>query len=194
MAQQNEDIREAFLFMGGSFNPVHSQHIEMLVVIKDYFEKNHNVKVIAGYLVITTDGYVYAKLGNEAISFEHRKKLCELSCKSDKLNWIKPSVIQCSSSIQYLQKYFINEHPNALMINCMGADKILKGKTGKWRKYSKNLKQRQCLTVCINRKGYDDDAYNLYLKDVEKGLVNSKAFLFIDVNVKSVSSTLIRST
>merc|ERR1712154_72322 len=82
------------------------------------------------------------------------------------------------------------------MINCMGSDKILKGKggaTGKWIKYSQNLKNRKCLTVCINRKGYNENAYNLYLKDVKNGLVDPEAFMFIDVNVEPLSSTLVRN-
>eukprot|EP01083_Nonionella_stella_P150996 481972_1 len=129
------------------------------------------------------------------MSFKHRKRLCELICASEKYNWIHPSHIQCAASIHYLQKYFLAKYPAALMINAMGADKILQGrkKIGKWRKYSTNINNRKCLTVCLKRKGYFDHAYNLYLKDVANGLVNPNAFLFIDGSVKEVSSTMIRN-
>eukprot|EP00484_Ammonia_sp_Unknown_P015942 CAMPEP_0197080574 /NCGR_PEP_ID=MMETSP1384-20130603/214199_1 /TAXON_ID=29189 /ORGANISM="Ammonia sp." /LENGTH=463 /DNA_ID=CAMNT_0042519461 /DNA_START=43 /DNA_END=1434 /DNA_ORIENTATION=- len=192
--------RIGILFMGGSYNPVHAQHLELMCVIKQYFEEKHDIHVIAGYLVITTDKYVYGKLKDEAISFVHRKRLCELSC-ADKAEfaWLHPSEYECSSAIQYLQREFLPKYPKALMINCMGADKILsntkKGKnkgSGKWIRYSKNLKNRKCLTVCINRRGYADHAYNLYLRDKEDGKVNPKAFMFINVNVDAVSSTMIR--
>eukprot|EP01083_Nonionella_stella_P076543 208606_1 len=142
MAAPKSNIsREGFIFMGGSYNPVHSQHLDLFILIKNYFETEHNVKIIAGYLVITTDGYVRNKLKDDAMSFKHRKRLCELICGSDKYNWIHPSHIQCAASIHYLQKYFLAKYPAALMINAMGADKILQGrkKIGKWRKYSTNI-------------------------------------------------------
>lgn len=193
----NDDSRQiGFIFMGGSYNPVHSQHIELMVVIKKYFEDNHNIDIKGGHLVITTDGYVAAKLKEEAISFEHRKRLCELICDKPELQWIHPSKYQCGSAIQYLQNEYITRYPNALMINCMGADKILKStNTGKWRKYAKNYNKRKCLTVCIKRRGYAEEAYDLYLKDVKNGVMkkkDEKAFMFIDVEVEQVSSTMIR--
>merc|ERR1712062_721015 len=78
----------------------------------------------------------------------------------------------------------------------MGADNILShgGTKGKWHRYSQNLQHRKCLTVCINRSGYHEDAYNLYLKDLEKGLVDYNAFRFINVNVDTLSSTMVRRT
>ena len=110
----NDDNKQiGFIFMGGSYNPVHSQHIELMVVIKKYFEDNHGVIIKGGHLVITTDGYVAAKLKEEAISFEHRKKLCELICNKPELNWIHPSKYQCGSAIQYLQNEYITRYPNA---------------------------------------------------------------------------------
>jgi len=161
-----------------------------MVLIKKYFEHNHNIKIIGGYLVMRTDKWVFAKFKDQAISFVHRKKLCELSCSSPDLNWLHPSHCQQSSAIQYLQRNFLEKYPNALMINCMGAEKILDhSNIGKWRKYS--WENRKCLTVCIdrinhnNRNGGSNDAYNLYVKDLEHGLVDQNAFTFINVKVES---------
>ena len=46
--------RQGIMFMGGSFNPVHSQHVRLMEVVKEYFEREHDLNVTAGYLVITT--------------------------------------------------------------------------------------------------------------------------------------------
>ena len=151
-----------------------------------------NINVIGGYLVITTDKYVKNKLKDDAMSFNDRKKLIDLCIENNEdLSWIKSSHKPDGSALSYMKSFKLDKL-NILPINIMGADKILTGKNiGKWRKYTKSYKNRNCLTVCINRDEYS--AYEMYLKDVKNGLCNTNAFQFLNIKIDNVSSTKVRN-
>merc|ERR1719361_2526683 len=70
---------KGFLILGGSFSPCHTEHVELLNEIKGHLEEYENTMIVAAYLVITTDGYVLGKLGDAAIKYEHRHKICALT-------------------------------------------------------------------------------------------------------------------
>ena len=56
--KMNKVKRKGILLLGGSFNPVHSEHINMLVAIREYMETyDKNIEIVEGYLVVTTDKY-----------------------------------------------------------------------------------------------------------------------------------------
>lgn len=71
--------RKGVLVLGGSFSPCHTEHVELLYEIKRHLEEQEGFLIVAAYLVITTDGYVYGKLKSAAISYIHRAKMCELT-------------------------------------------------------------------------------------------------------------------
>jgi hypothetical protein len=56
-------------------------HIEIFNIAKNKLDNNENV-VIGGFLVPSSDDYVYGKLGKEAISLKHRNKMIEIATSS----------------------------------------------------------------------------------------------------------------
>lgn len=68
------------LVAGGSFNPVHTEHIAMMETAKTYLLSS-GVNVVVGFLNISTDDYLLQakKLGGEAMKFHHRKEMCRIA-------------------------------------------------------------------------------------------------------------------
>lgn len=171
-----------------------------MIAVKNYFEKTGEYEILEGHLVITTDKYVKSKLKTLGMSFKHRKRMIDLSIKhNNKLSWIKPSLIECASAIEYMKKLKLDDNNNKILnINLIGADKILnKNGKGKWQRYtiSYNNGHRNCLTVAIKRDldGFNcKNIYKLYLNDLKNNLCHKNAFQFLNIKIKSVSSTNIR--
>jgi len=74
-----------FLVLSGSFNPIHQGHFRLLDAARAWC--NHQgVRIIAGFLAPSSDDYVSAKLGGQALPLDRRIGLCaEASAGSD---WI----------------------------------------------------------------------------------------------------------
>lgn len=53
--------KEIVLVLGGAFAPLHTQHVAAMNCAKKCAEE-HGYTVIAGYLAVSTDGYVKNKL------------------------------------------------------------------------------------------------------------------------------------
>ena len=197
--------RKAILGLGGSFNPIHKQHICVLNEIKNHFENNENIEIIAAFLVITTDDYVYTKLSNEAIKYSHRYKLCQLSIKdfigqSDKI-WLYPSHYPSVSSSKYMRDIRKNGYlplnidadDELMIIQCMGADKeyVLK-EMNKSINNDDSMDKHVCV---IGRKG---SCFDLK-KEIEKSgkgygnyFTAGDKFTYLDMQLENVSSTDVR--
>jgi nicotinic acid mononucleotide adenylyltransferase len=74
-----------FLVLSGSFNPIHRQHLRMLELARDHLAARGWI-VLGGFIAPSTDGYVHAKLGKQAMSLEHRIRLCEVAVQHE-LSW-----------------------------------------------------------------------------------------------------------
>mmetsp|Transcript_69720 Transcript_69720/g.145372 ORF Transcript_69720/g.145372 Transcript_69720/m.145372 type:complete len:244 (-) Transcript_69720:125-856(-) len=57
--------REAIVVFNGCFCPVHTGHVAALEEAKRRVESGGDVKVVAGYFAVATDGYVKGKLGHK---------------------------------------------------------------------------------------------------------------------------------
>src|SRR5438445_472249 len=79
---------EAALVLGGAFNPVHTQHIALMSLVKEVVETEHNYTISAGYLAVAPDGYVRAKLEDQAMKAEHRLAMCNLAMRGQ--DWLLP--------------------------------------------------------------------------------------------------------
>jgi len=70
------------LVLGGSFNPPHVEHIEMLETARKACEKK-GLNVVLGVLVPSTNSHVFYKAGaNQTIVLKHRQAMCELMIQS----------------------------------------------------------------------------------------------------------------
>ena len=116
--KRHYDKKPAILTLGGSFCPCHTQHCELLASIKEYMESVHNFDVIAAYLVISTDRYVFAKLRSNAISFSNRKKICDLTIEEHHYSdWMYSSHIECVSAPTYGRLMLTTANRNNTMYN-----------------------------------------------------------------------------
>jgi len=184
--------RKGFLVLGGSFSPCHTEHVELLNEIKKHLEEYENIIIVAAYLVITTDGYVIGKLQDAAIKYEHRHKICALT--ASKYQYIYPSHIAHIASTSYAEKIknktffpMINESEmnELITINCLGADRCSAYSINSYKYQSKTS-----MTVCIARKGYNEDMKERYDKAKKNG--ECKNFVFVSSECKPISSTLVR--
>jgi hypothetical protein len=75
----------AFLTLSGSFNPIHTQHVRALEITKRHIQ-SLGFNVVAAFLAPSSDKYVIQKMGDAALSFSHRKTLCQLAVRSS--HWI----------------------------------------------------------------------------------------------------------
>ena len=74
------------LIESGSLAPPHKMHIHILEVTKTQIEKDSKKKVIAAFLVPSSDDYVLYKLKNDFISLKNRVNMSRLLCKNN--DWI----------------------------------------------------------------------------------------------------------
>ncbi|ETO22093.1 hypothetical protein RFI_15109 [Reticulomyxa filosa] len=149
-----EKLPKSILLLGGSFSPVHKGHVELLLSLRDYFQSNKQFHVIAAYLVLTTDKYIWGKLNEHGITFDHRQKMCEIAIKEygkKAENFVFASHIPCLNASHYgyviasaenAHKFFIetkllqdeSQLSQLYHLNCCGGDKLLlDDKTGLWR-------------------------------------------------------------
>lgn len=202
--------KRAILGLGGSFNPIHKQHIELLNKIKQHFERNENINIIGAFLVLSTDDYVYNKLSNEAIKHSHRIELCELSIKDSGYDqWLFPSHYASVSSSSYmrdiktngcskigLEKNDSKSDDEVMIIQCMGADKEYIIAEMNKSVNNKDMDKHICV---IGRKGSCLDLK----QEIEKNEFGEKSecgtylkvgdkFTYLDMELENVSSTAVR--
>ena len=176
---------ECVLSMGGAFNPVHSQHIDVMRIARDYLEKEKGLIVREGYLAPAHDGYVRNKMkGNPMIPKTHRINMVNLAVR--KLEWLKP-VSRCFGSA--LECAVSSSPPDCLKVIICGADRAMSGNVPKWRKQPKN--QPNVLNLIIGRPGETDRIKRLWEEDNLKGTDNTQ-YMFVTLETEDVSSTKIR--
>ncbi|KAH3761730.1 nicotinamide mononucleotide adenylyltransferase [Pelomyxa schiedti] len=67
------------LLATGSFNPVHHMHIRQFEIARHWLNSHENLHVVAGYISPSHDGYLRDKLGDQAIAWTERVRMCELA-------------------------------------------------------------------------------------------------------------------
>ena len=167
------------IVLGGSFSPVHNMHIHSFNVCKKYIDSLGEEFVISGYLIPATDKYIQKKLGEGAITLEHRNQMIELSINSS--DWIlnyplgSGDALSAGNKIKETLETKYKELKNIKLRVFCGADNTLK--TGKFKKET---------TVTIGRKGYTEDLKK-HSSDFHKNFI-----LIEDDSLEEMSSTLIR--
>jgi len=133
--QQSSDIskqrEKVWLLTTGSFCPIHKDHIEMMISVKNFLESSVNYDVIGGYISPTHDCYVSSKMiyrGFPNISAKHRLKMIELLLSEYTEKWIQASDWEMTRDRFYdfpevyshFQKEFLKQ--NIKLIYVCGAD------------------------------------------------------------------------
>jgi nicotinic acid mononucleotide adenylyltransferase len=164
------------LIESGSLAPPHKMHIGLMEIVKKYIEENSNKKVVGGFLIPSSDGYVKYKLKKDFISLNHRVNMTKLWIKNSDwlecLDWGKANGIEIKILLQKIIDVTFPEYKNIKCVLVFGIDFYLRHKF--------NLKDEQ---ICIFRPGYDIE---LVKKKYPKNLI------FVEGKDEDVSSTLIR--
>ena len=164
------------LIESGALAPPHRMHIGLMEKVKKYFEDNdQNKKVIAGYIIPSSDNYVRHKLKKDFIPLKHRVNMTKILIKNS--NWLEcldwnmaygEEIKICIDKI--IQKKFPKYNIQSYLV--FGIDFYIRTKV--------RLKSEQ---VCIYRPGYDLDlAKKMYPKNL----------IFVEGNEEDISSTKIR--
>lgn len=178
--------KEVIIFLGGAFNPVHTNHIELFELAKNHLEKNSDFKVIEGYLVPALDSYVRNKVKDVlAIKSEHRLAMCNLAIQ--KYDWIKPINKCYASAFEFARQ--LSKKKDFQIAIITGGDRALGKNTPIWRKPKKN----DSITLMLGRAGATEELKKLWLNDLNNNkIVNPSLYYFIDYEPRNISSTLIR--
>ena len=175
----NPFTRKRFvLCLGGSFNPCHTNHIDVLVSAKERLEKEFGEGcVLAGFFAISVDGYVQHKLKNEAMKGIHRLEMCRMAMKDH--YWMVPSKSTCASAQEFLTKHFQKQHGITSVI-VTGGDRA---------NVNKALEKKDFYSVIVGRKGYTEKIAGQFNTDE---ISSDKRVLFSSNEVGDISSTVIR--
>jgi nicotinic acid mononucleotide adenylyltransferase len=173
--------------LGGAFNPVHTQHLALLSLVKQVVETEHRYCISAGYLAVAPDGYVRAKLHVQAMKAWHRLAMCNLAMQGQ--DWLVP----CDRTYGSAPECGLRRRPGAgsTVLVVVGADRAMGSPSRpKWRRPAKP----GLVTVCVGRAGEGRRVQEQYRADLDANLVpDPGSFLFVTQEVGAVSSTAVRS-
>jgi len=188
---ESEPEKKILLSLGGSFNPVHKNHIDIMVKAKDWLEKNTDFKDVSGILVVTTENYLtknkFRKDGQSILKTKHRLNLCNLACAPHS-SWLKVHPKACVSGYDAGLTY--RQKDASLLVGMVkGADKYNQGRRSHWRQAPRNSVR---VDVIIGRGEVTERMEADYQEDLQAGLVQNSNYFIIPENVGNLSSTLVR--
>eukprot|EP00298_Acanthocystis_sp_HF-20_P013924 c20563_g1_i1.p1 GENE.c20563_g1_i1~~c20563_g1_i1.p1 ORF type:complete len:242 (-),score=71.99 c20563_g1_i1:45-770(-) len=169
------------IVLGGSFNPIHSEHIESFELARKYL-RSYNYEVVGGFLGISSTSHVVGKVGAAAtIKLKHRVESCDLACENSDIVVSVPWGWASASSIAAEIKDILEQrlNVNMLIFNMCGSDLILR--YGRWG--------RSLPMICIARPPYIEEVKK---KIAESPSDYSSNFFLIPESAKEVSSTQVR--
>ena len=181
----------AVLVLGGAFNPIHTQHIEIMNIAKKYLEDEHNFNILEGLLAPAPNGYVKNKMkGDLVITDEHRINICNLAILNNP--WIKETKKCYGSALACGKEYkgYKKSNPDLEIVVVVGADRATnKSEAPKWRIQHKF----DHFTVFVGRSGETERVKGLWESDLKNGKIsNPGRFYFVNIETEDVSSTVIR--
>ena len=118
--------RPAFMILHGSFNPVHRQHIDMMIRAKERLEEA-GYDVVRGVMAMTSRDYLQNKTGGAAMKDRHRIAMLHLACSH--LPWLTVNTSHPRFTSAYDMKWhlwaeFEQEAKAATIFEVLGADTI----------------------------------------------------------------------
>lgn len=196
------EARKLILTLGGSFNPIHSQHVEIMQIAKEHLESRSDLKleVVEGFLAPSTDNYLLSKMQKKSpdgtsiqnrmmIKSDHRINMCNLAIA--KYSWLKPISRPFGSAYECGQH--MKSSPDHEIAIVIGADRA-KTPNGeyKWRRSFK----KPVITVIIGRGDIETkEMTSAWEKDLTNGqAINPESYFIVgQVDTREVSSTLLRN-
>ena len=190
--------KKIIIGLGGAFNPVHTQHVEVMFMARDWINRNTGYQVIAGVLAVAPDGYVKEKtrkVPQRAMKAEHRIELCTIAC-TEYSDWLRPYPRPCGSALESCKKTREDlvkkaENGDIHLAVVVGADRAInRAFKAKWS----SSKPYDHLTICIGRKGETKEVKKLWEKDLKENKVpHPENFILVPKEASDVSSTQVRS-
>jgi len=181
--------RPAFLVTHGSFNPVHRQHVEMMVAARAALEEA-GFSVQRGIMGITPQWHVQRK-GAEAVTDSHRLAALQLACdaicgaeQTGPPGWLMPDArgVEYGSGHQFakaLTPELVALAPGAAVFKVIGADTAVR--------YPTEMCKLPTVVVC--RQG-STEALHRVIK--ERGLARRDLLLTDELPGEECSSTKLR--
>ena len=172
-----KDEELIILIESGSLAPPHRMHIGIMELTKKYIENNYKTKkVVGGYLIPSSDGYVKQKLKNDFIPLKHRINMTKIMIQDS--DWLEclDWGYAAGEKIKFCLQEIINQQFPDLNIKC-----ILVFGIDYYMKISRKLKDEH---ICVFRPGYDIDTIK---KNYPENL------MFVEGKDEDISSTLLRS-
>ena len=193
-------MKDAVLILGGAFNPVHTQHIDLLCLAKQELEISGQWNIIGGYLAVAPDNYVRHKLhsrNERTIKIKHRSGLINEAMKD--IPWLRNSPYQEEMLKQHdgsalalgqrLKSLLRNDDIQIFIL--IGGDRMIKHGVPIWRKSGR---KSSIIRVGVGR--IMDENINLlelWQDDFQKNLIlNPKEFIILNIPLRSISSSLVR--
>jgi len=177
-----------FLMLGGSFNPVHNEHIQILEIAKRHCERHLGKVVVAGFLGVSSKDHVTGKCGSRgAITLKHRNAMCELAvANSDWISvcpfgWASPERIaeRLQDAIKR-QNWRVGEVP---FLNVLGSD-IFGDVPNSYRRQYHTIRED---IICVSRDN------SRVFEEIKKLGNNLETFYFAEGSTSSsTSSTQVR--
>jgi nicotinic acid mononucleotide adenylyltransferase len=156
-------------------------------LVKEVVETEHNYAISAGYLAVAPDGYVRAKLKDQAMKAEHRLAMCNLAMQEQ--DWLLHGDRTYGSAPECGLRR--RAHVGVRVLVVLGADRAMgRPERAKWRRPAKE----GMVTVCIGRAGESQRVQEHYRADLRANVVpDPHSFLFVTQEVGAMSSTVVRS-
>ena len=185
--------RRIVLSLGGSFNPIHKDHVQTMVLAKTAMEAE-GFEVVAGLLVVTTDAYVRKKLrgGHQEtllLTADHRIELARMAAAQHDV-WLRvfhqPRVSQSEAA-----REFVGQLGGDLGVcEVAGADKFLEwGRRARWRRPGAWPR----LDLMVGRGEETELMMEQWMEDRREGRVANILFFLSRERVGECSSTQVRS-
>jgi nicotinic acid mononucleotide adenylyltransferase len=134
----------AVLLSTGSMNPVHVMHLRAFDAAAKFLSERCSIDPVVGFVSPSSDDYVRAKLGKEAIPFVHRFRMCDLACADH--NAVAGAFPVVADPWEGLQPHFVDfpgvrdrlaavvkaEFPEVLTLYLCGGDLFTKCRLAGW--------------------------------------------------------------